>query len=234
MPAMRSNFLLPLLILVSAAIAIASLGGLGLSPDLGFAAKPLTTVLILLWAWPRGADSPKAARWLRWGLVFSLGGDVALLWPEAGFLPGLVSFLIAHLCYIVGYCQRSRFGRPWWPFLLYALVAAAVLHKLWPGIPGDLRIPVLVYVGCLASMASQAWAWWRSSLGGPDEALARRAAWGGTLFLFSDAMIAINKFAFLGQLPHATLLILSTYWLAQCCFVASLRPAAPEGTATAP
>ena len=70
MPAMRSTYLLPLLILVSAAIAIASLGGLGLSPDLGFAAKPLTTILILLWAWPRGADSPKAARWLRWGLVF--------------------------------------------------------------------------------------------------------------------------------------------------------------------
>jgi len=223
---MQHPFVFPLLTLVSALIAIASLGGHGLPTELGFLAKPLTTVLIVLYAWPRGADQPRHALWLRVGLIASIGGDVALLWPESGFVPGLLCFLVAHLSYIRGYATRGALARPLWPYVLYALIAFMLLHRLWPGIPAELRVPVVVYVACLASMAAQAWCWWRRSMGGPDEVLARRAAWGGTLFIFSDALIAINKFA--GAVPLSTLWILSSYWLAQWCFASALSPAAAQ------
>lgn len=223
MRAMPIQRLLPLLTLISALIAIAALSGTALPRELAYLAKPLTTVLIILYAWPRGLDAPRQARWLRLGLLCSLAGDVFLLWPEAGFLPGLLSFLLAHLAYIAGYCQHSRLGRPWWPFALFALIAALVLSRLWPGVPGPLQLPVLVYVVCLASMSAQAWSWWRASLGGEREALARWAAWGGTLFLASDALLAINKFA--GPLPEASLWVLSSYWAAQWCIASSLRKA---------
>lgn len=216
-------FPLPLLTLVSALLSIVALSDMGLPRELAFLAKPLTTVLIILYAWPRGAAQPRMQRLLRAGLVFSLGGDIALLWPEQGFLPGLVSFLIAHLCYILGFTSQCRFARPWWPFAMFALIAAAVLYRLWPGIAAELRLPVLVYVACLASMAAQAWSWWRSSLGQPSEALARNAAWGGTLFLLSDSLIAINKFA--GAVPLAALWILASYWVAQWLLASALAPA---------
>ncbi|OWQ84694.1 hypothetical protein CDN99_23445 [Roseateles aquatilis] len=218
----KSSVALPLLTLVSATVAILALSQPAqLPPGLGFVFKPLTTVLILLYAWQRGADQPALARWLRAGLLCSLAGDVALLWPEQGFLPGLVSFLVAHVCYIVGFCTQRRFGAVRWPFLMFGVIAAVVLGRLWVNVPAALQAPVVVYVVCLATMAAQAWAWWRGGVGLPDEAQARWAAWGGTLFVFSDAMLAINKFA--GPLEMASVWVLASYWPAQWCIASSLR-----------
>lgn len=219
--AAKSTVALALLTVLSAGAAILALSQPPLLPAaLGFVFKPLTTILILLFAWPRGGDQPRLARWLRAGLLCSLAGDVALLWPEQGFLPGLVSFLAAHVCYIVGFCSRVRFGAVRWPFLMFGVIAAAVLGRLWPHIPGELRAPVVVYVVCLTAMAAQAWAWWRRAVGGPEEAYARWAAWGGTLFVLSDAMLAINKFA--GPMEMASFWVLASYWPAQWCIANSL------------
>src|SRR5688572_3581978 len=86
----------PLLAAATLASGIgAILAALGVLPAAWlFALKPLTTVLVIAHAWPRGADAPTQRRWVRLGLVLSLAGDVALLWPKEGFLPGLVAFLL--------------------------------------------------------------------------------------------------------------------------------------------
>jgi uncharacterized membrane protein YhhN len=101
------------------------------------------------------------------------------------------------------------------------VVAGAVLMHLWPGVPPALRVPVLLYVLCLASMAAQAAAVWLAARGTADEVLERSAAIGGALFVASDALLATNKFA--GPLPLAPLLVLSTYWAAQWFIVGSLK-----------
>lgn len=212
--------LLPMAIALAAAAAIGA--GLGLLPaGWVFVAKPLTTVLLFVLAWPRGTDTPKLRRLVLVGLVLSLAGDVALLWPKEGFLPGLVAFLLAHLAYIAAFCTRAHFLSRRTPFAAYAMVAGAVLMHLWPGVPAALRVPVLLYVLCLASMAAQAAAVWLASRGTADAVLARSAAIGGVLFVASDALLATNKFA--GPLPLAPLLVLSTYWAAQWFIVGSLR-----------
>lgn len=220
--------LLPVAIVMSATIAVAA--GWGALPAwLLFAAKPLTTVLLIVHAAGRGADEPAARRWILGGLVLSLVGDVALLWPTEGFLPGLVAFLLAHLAYIVAFHGRVRFAARWQPFALYALIAAPVLTTLWPGVPAALRVPVLVYVVCLASMAAQAAVVWLSMRGTAGERLAWSGAIGGALFLLSDALLAANKFA--APLPAASLLVLGSYWAAQWCIAGSLRAPA---SATSP
>ena len=211
---------LPWLTLTSAAIAIAAFSG-ALPLWLAFVFKPLTTVLVIAHAWPRGADAPRQRRLIRIGLCLSLLGDVFLLWPAQGFLPGLVSFLLAHIAYIAAFCVPLRFAARPAAFVVYAALAAAILWQLWPGIPGALRVPVLAYVLCLAGMAAQAAAWWRSSVGRPDEFLARSAALGGVLFMASDSLLAFNKFA--APLPLSSLWILATYWAAQWCIANSLR-----------
>ena len=219
--------LLPAAIMLSAVVAIAS--GIGMLPVwLLFAAKPLTTVLLIVHAARRGADEPSARRWILAGLVLSLVGDVALLWPKEGFLPGLIAFLLAHLAYIVAFHARVRFAARWQPFALYAVIAALVLTVLWPGVPAALRVPVLLYVVCLASMAAQAAVVWLSMRGMAGERLAWSGAIGGALFLLSDALLAANRFA--TPLPLSSLLVLGSYWAAQWCIAGSLRERAPAAT----
>ena len=104
---MTSNRLLPWLTGLSAAAAILAFSG-ALPSALAFVFKPLTTLLIIAFAWPRGATVPGQRRWVRLGLILSLVGDVALLWPKEGFLPGLVAFLLAHLAYIAAFCVPVR------------------------------------------------------------------------------------------------------------------------------
>jgi uncharacterized membrane protein YhhN len=197
-------------------------------PALNYIFKPLTTLLILAFAWPRGAGQPQARRWVLTGMLLSLCGDVALLWPQQGFLPGLVSFLLAHLAYLRAFTRGSGLrlaARPL-PFVFYAVLAAAILTRLWPGVPAPLRGPVLAYVLCLAAMAAQAavvgWTA-RGAPGTPDQrARAAVLAVGGALFLSSDALLASDRFA--APLPWASLWILGTYWAAQGCIANWLAP----------
>ena len=211
--------LLPWLAVLTALLAITG-DLLGLRP-LVIVCKPATTLLIIAWAWPRGADAPAVRRWVRAGLVLSLAGDVFLMWPQQGFLPGLVSFLLAHLAYIAAFTRKVRLAARPAPFAVYALVAVALLWQLWSGVPEPLRGPVLAYVACLATMAAQAAVLWLAARGGAAEALARNAALGGVLFMTSDALLAFNKFS--APVPLAGLWILLTYWLAQGLIAASLR-----------
>jgi uncharacterized membrane protein YhhN len=205
---------------VCAALAIGSAPWALNLPALNFVFKPLATLCVIAYAFRRGAADAAAAsarRWVLAGLWLSLAGDVALLWPKEGFLPGLVSFLLAHLAYLVAFTRHRRFGA-WWPaFAGYALVAGLILWRLWPGVPGALQVPVIAYVLCLASMAAQAAVLWRrgTARGGV-------LALGGALFVVSDALLATNKFA--GPLPLASLWILASYWAAQWCIASWLPP----------
>ena len=209
---------------LAALLAIASAPwALGL-PWLNFVFKPLATLGVIAYAWTRGAHTPVLRRWLLAGLLLSLAGDVALLWPQQGFLPGLLSFLLAHLAYLAGFTRQRRLAASPAPFIAYALVAGGILWALWPSVPGPLRLPVAVYVVALASMAAQAAVLWRAGL-------SRGAvlALGGALFVASDALLATHRFA--TPLPLASLWILATYWSAQWCIGSFLAPAsssAPE------
>jgi uncharacterized membrane protein YhhN len=223
------TWLLPLATALSAALAIFSAPWALAQPWLVFIAKPLTTVLIIGWAWPRGRQAPVLRRWVLAGLLLSLVGDVALLWPREGFLPGLVAFLLAHLAYLLAFTRVQRLAARLWPFVAYALVAGVILWQLWPGVPAALRGPVVAYVLCLASMGAQAAVLGLAARGQPHAVRARVLALGGALFVASDALLATNKFAM--PLPAASLWVLATYWAAQWCIASWLAPP-PRATAS--
>lgn len=221
MPALTPS-VLAAAVAASGALAILSAPWGLAQPWMNLVFKPLTTLLIIAYAWPRGSARPVVRRWVLAGLLLSLCGDVALMWPERGFLPGLVSFLLAHLAYLRAFTRDGvpLAARPL-PFVLYGVLAAFILWQLWPGVPAGLRLPVLAYVTCLASMAAQAAVLGLQSRGGAVLAL------GGALFLGSDALLATNRFA--TALPLSGLWILATYWLAQWCIASWLEPPAGAG-----
>jgi uncharacterized membrane protein YhhN len=206
---------------VAGALAIASAPWALALPWLNFVFKPLATLAVIAYAWPRGAGQPVLRRWVLVGLGLSLAGDVALLWPQAGFLPGLVSFLLAHAAYLWAFTRLRRFAVWRLPFVAYAVVAGLILWQLWPGVPAPLRGPVVAYVVALAAMAAQAAVLWRAGV--PRGAV---LALGGALFVASDALLASNKFA--GPLPLASLWILLGYWSAQWCIASWLAPSSPD------
>ncbi|HEY6512797.1 MAG TPA: lysoplasmalogenase [Burkholderiaceae bacterium] len=211
------------LALVSASLAILSAPWALDAAVLNMVFKPLTTALIIVHAWPRGRQQPAVRRWVLGGLALSWLGDVALLWPQQGFVPGLVAFLLAHLAYIVAFTREHRFLAQPAALTAYALIAGAVLALLWPSIPAGLRIPVACYVLALTAMSAQT-----AVVGLTAPADSRRRSrllmLGGALFMASDALLATNKFAL--PLPAANLWILATYWAAQGCIASWLEPAA--------
>jgi uncharacterized membrane protein YhhN len=205
--------LLPFLGAIAALLAIASAPWALDRPWLNFAFKPLATLCVIAWAALGRSDDGLVKRWIVIGLVFSLVGDVALLWPVQGFLAGLVAFLLGHLSYLVALTRRVKFLASPPAFGAWAIVAASVLAGLWAGVPPELRAPVLVYVGALGAMAAQATSVWLARRDGPDVARWRAVAIGGALFVLSDAILATDKFV--GGIPMPTLWNLSIYWVAQ-------------------
>ena len=143
----------------------------------------------------------------------ALAGD-AFLMVEGFFIPGLVSFLLAHLAYIALFKQ----GVPWFAHrgALAATVGvgAAMYLFLWQGgLPPELRVPVAVYVLVIALMAAQALGRART-LG--DRA-AHQVALGACIFMLSDALLATNRFVL--PLPLAQVGVLTTYYAAQAFIV---------------
>jgi len=140
-------------IAASAAFAIlgAELEGLR---ELHYVFKPLTTLLILAMACRLPDGSGLYRRWIVIGLVLSTAGDVFLMLPLDGFVFGLGSFLLAHLAYLVALRKQGGWWRARAAVAVYVVIASCVLVWLWPGLPNDLKLPVVAYVIALAGMAA--------------------------------------------------------------------------------
>ncbi|MFO6418712.1 lysoplasmalogenase [Hylemonella sp. W303a] len=179
--------------------------------------KPLPMLLALAWvsrAWALGR-LPKVSAWvLLLALASSLLGDVFLMLPDPYFLPGLLSFLLAHLAYLVLF----RRGQAWFPnraaLALTLLLGIAVYGALWRhGLPAALRGPVAGYVLVITCMAAQALG--RTASRQTSGSVLVGA--GAVFFMASDSLLAFNKFV--TPLPLAPLWVLSSYFLAQWLIV---------------
>ena len=190
-----------------------------------YVSKPATLIAVIVAAWliTRGPHDEWMARFFLPGLIFSLAGDMFLMLPgERFFVPGLVSFLLAHVCYIIGL-------NPTWPplpALIPLVIVAAIGLWLARGIASGLRrsgqtallVPVVVYSCVLSLMLFSAWA----TLFRPEWTSLRRAfvIAGGSLFFASDSMLAWDKFVRL--LPGGRTKVMVTYHLAQFALAASI------------
>jgi uncharacterized membrane protein YhhN len=179
-------------------------------------AKPLTTVLIIAVSVVAATPVPASYKTLVLaGLVFSLLGDVALMFSEKWFTAGLVAFLTAHVFYILAFKPgpgHQASATIFLPFILYGLLMFFILA---PGL-GPLKIPVLVYIAAITIMAGFA-AGRFVDLGGLRPFLAFA---GAVLFLVSDSVLAYDRFA--KKFRPAQAIILGTYFPAQLLIALSI------------
>jgi len=134
------------------------------------------------------------------------------------FVAGLACFLLTHLAYLGAFSSGLAIGTV--PALMVPLlvVMVALLRYLWAGL-GRHRGPVLVYSVAIVLMVWQAWG--RSLLiPGPGAAL---AAGGATLFMLSDAILALNRFR--RPFPASRLLVMTSYVAAQAMIALSVSTA---------
>lgn len=179
--------------------------------------KPLTTILILAAALLPGTFRTDAyARAIGVGLLFSLSGDIWIMLPGNRFLYGLVSFLLAHICYIFAFSNDAPAnGFPWSVFPL-ALIGGFILAYLWPALPAGMKPAVSLYVAVIVVMAGLA----------ANRAVAQFstgtffAAIGALLFMASDSILAVDRFRRPFHLSQAALL--ATYYSGQLMIALSI------------
>lgn len=189
--------------------------------------KPAVMVILIAMALGqlRGQRAPGYGRAVVVGLLFSTVGDVLLSLPRDLFIPGLVFFLIAHLCYIAALViarPRRMGGAEWLIGAGVAVAGGALFTAMASGMRAHgqtaLLVPVAAYSLVISVMLWQALTTLRWS--GALALVPRLVAPGAALFFLSDSILAWNKFV--SPLPAHNFLIMATYFAAQFCFAASL------------
>lgn len=169
--------------------------------ELRFFTKPiLLPTLILMYISKVKSEKMQLNSFFLAGLVLSFFGDLFLLF-NWGFLPGLGSFLLAHLFYIISFKKKlqKRISK-FWPIIL-SLYASILLVILFPYLK-EMKIPVIIYAVVIATMMYNAL-----------KTHNRNLIIGALLFLISDTLLSV--YLFLQPLMILNLLVMATYILAQ-------------------
>lgn len=184
------------------------------SKPVEYLCKPLTMVVLIAAALALDVGDETVRTWFVVALVLCLIGDVFLMLPQDLFVPGLASFLLGHVAYIVGMHVSGVDGTRLAVGTVLVLVALAiigtkVLRGVRSGEEPELTGPVLAYMGVISVMVA-------SAIGTGHVA----AIGGAVSFYASDALIAWNRF--IGEMRHGRLAVIVTYHLAQVGLVLSL------------
>ncbi|QTH64521.1 lysoplasmalogenase [Psychrosphaera ytuae] len=237
------------LIFLTLSLSYLALIGQGDYP-LHYVHKALPIITLLAWAWCSLSSSPSSRQLRNiviGALFFSALGDVFLaLSIEHSFVLGLSAFLTAHVFYIVGFWHLRKAslttqGPELQPreheanlkgsrldsrkLLIYATLIyfIGMLLVVLPK-TGDLMIPVVVYMAVILAMAIMAMyvsqPQLSSSLKLQSPQLNLGLVAGALVFVFSDSVIAINKFV--TPVPFEGLVIMVSYYLAQWLLVTSI------------
>jgi len=188
-----------------------------------YLAKPLTMVALFLLLALVGRLSSLPLVFFGVGILFSLAGDVFLMFSDRWFILGLVSFLLAHVAYIIGFNIPLPVVSLTWALvvaLVLAFSAARLLRGIVAGLAakgqGKLIVPVIVYgvvitLMLLSAMLTLFRADW------PSAAAAGLVSIGAMLFFFSDAILAWNKFV--APIKNGRLVNMMTYHLGQIALI---------------
>ena len=152
-------------------------------------------------------------KFIFFGFVFSVLGDIFLELPYDLFIFGLGSFLIGHIFYIVAFTKRSQ-KKEFLALTILLLIGMVIFIILYKNL-GEMKISVAAYMLVILIMVWRAWC---------QKSVNKLAIWGfigAVLFLISDANIAFNKFCC--HYAAADWVIMILYWAGQYLIYYSTR-----------
>ncbi|EQC43783.1 lysoplasmalogenase [Bacteriovorax sp. Seq25_V] len=176
--------------------------------------KPLTTTLIIILCIKNGSETDYR-NIIILGLIFSLLGDIFLMLKEQKFIPGLVSFLLAHIIYIFAF-TRNITEIKFWPLAILVPIALGLYSYLFNSLK-EMKLPVAIYVLAILTMTFAAWQQFLAL----HSMEAVYALVGSFLFMTSDSILAIDKFKTTKKI--FIFLIMTTYFSAQLMIALSAR-----------
>ncbi len=178
--------------------------------------KPLTTITIIFFALFISDLMPNHyGQLIIAGLIFSLFGDIFLMLKSDKFIQGLVSFLVAHIFYIVAFYSNAQFIINLPVLTGVFLIGAIFLYLILPH-ANDLKLPVIVYALILQMMVLSAEMMYQTS----SHFTALMALIGAIWFMFSDSVLAFSRFV--KPFKGSQAILLASYYIAQTCIAFSV------------
>lgn len=163
-------------------------------------------------------------KWVLWGLVFGMAGDILLnlryLVGKMGqkvFLVGILIFMIGHILYLVTLLRSAP--SPLIPVVIGIILAAILLYWILTSVTAAKAFKIfgVFYIGAVTLMAVTA-VWNYVKLDGTSNML---FAIGGVLFLASDVILIFNTFT--GEATFGKRVAnLSLYYIGQLLIASSL------------
>lgn len=187
---------------------------------LEYLVKPTVMVMLLAFAVSNGGLANAGMRWFILALALSLAGDIFLMLPKERFIAGLVSFLLAHLSYIVGLSPIPPLQAPHLVvaaifLVLVALPAVVIYRRIAAALSTHgqraLQKPVLAYTVVISIMLLSALFTLLRDEWQAIPSLSVSA--GAVLFFLSDAILAWNKFV--EPIPNGRVWNMMSYHLGQ-------------------
>ena len=146
--------------LIFAIIVIAELicGNIDSLSAFHYITKPLILIALIIFFWKEGKHLKTQTKLITFlALIFSLFGDILLMFVNQSanfFIAGLLSFLLAHIMYILVFLKKKNNSNSALPFIGISLIyAAGLFYFLLNGL-GDLLIPVIIYMLVILLMAT--------------------------------------------------------------------------------
>jgi uncharacterized membrane protein YhhN len=127
------------------------------------------------------------------GFIFCFGGDVFLALPQKkAFLLGLVSFLVGHVFYVIGFFSVAGISGWTWVSLVLTGTISGLFYRWLRTHLGNMKGPVIAYISVITIMVCAA----SSVLGASGFNFSGRlmAFAGAVAFYFSDVFVARDRF----------------------------------------
>lgn len=141
------------------------------------------------------------------GLFFGMLGDIFLEFKDK-FLFGMISFLIGHIFYSIGFALKFGVQSLLVFFAVYSFLIFLYFSILFKN-TGNLKIPILIYVLAIGTMFSFSF----SPIFKEVYYLRFLLPLAGGLFVISDFLIAIRMFV--KDFKYSEIIILGTYFTSQ-------------------
>ena len=213
----KQKFVIVFAIIVLAEIFLMNIESVS---SLHYFTKPLIVGSLIAYFIPNSKHLNKSTKNLTLlALIFSVIGDMFLMYTDEYpnyFTSGLVAFLLAHIMYILVFLKkRNPKIKPYGFIALIILYGSILFYVLKNGL-GNMLIPVLVYMLVILIMATTAF--WRK--GNVNKQSFYLVFIGALFFIFSDSLIALDKFYIPITLARTGIII--TYAFAQLLIVSGI------------